>query len=152
MPKVLTFEESVTISGDMGAIWEAQTDVKSWPHWDPHIEDAGFDGPFEPGSGGWTKPQGAPRGPFTITSVDPERSYTTESKLPMGKMVIVNSYEPAGPGRVRVSRQVEVHGGFAPMFKRLFMKGMQRDIPGSIAALEREANRRAATAGDGHGQ
>ena len=67
----------------------------------------------------------------------------------MGKMVIVNRYEPAGPGRVRVTRDVEVHGGFAPMFKRFFMKGMQRDIPGSIAALEHEANRRTTGAGGG---
>ena len=149
MSKVLTFGESVTISGELAAIWETQTDVRSWPQWDPHIEDAGFDGPFEPGSEGWTKPKGAPKGPFRLVSVDPERSYCTESKLPMGKMVIVNRYEPAGPGRVRVTRDVEVHGGFAPMFKRFFMKGMQRDIPGSIAALEHEANRRTTGAGGG---
>jgi hypothetical protein len=146
MSKVVKFSDSATIRGELGAIWQAAIDVQSWPSWNPHYEQTGFDGPFEPGATGWTKPRGAPRGAFTVTSVDPGRSYVTESPMPMGKMVIVNTYEPAGSDQVTVTRHVEVHGGFAPVFKRFFMKGMQRDIPGSIAALETEAHRRAAQA------
>ncbi|GAT71396.1 SRPBCC family protein [Planomonospora sp. ID91781] len=147
---LLAFRESATISGDLASIWRTSTDAGSWSEWDPHLLDCGFDGPFAPGSGGWTRLKGTPskaRGPFTVTAVDPERSFSTESPMPFGKMCIDYGFEPAGSGRVEVSRDVRLHGAFGPVFRLFWMKSMRRDMHHTFAALEQEARRRAAETG-----
>ncbi|MFK4106876.1 SRPBCC family protein [Streptomyces sp. NPDC019531] len=147
----LKFSESVTINGSISDIWTTATDAGTWADWDPHLVDCGFDGPFAPGGTGWTRLHGTPgnsRGPFTVTAVDPERSYSTESPMPMGKMLITTRFDPAGTDRVTVTRDIELHGGFVPFFRLFFLKMMRRDIPRTFAALEKEAARRSVEAGE----
>lgn len=147
----LKFSESVTITGELSAVWETATDAGTWADWDPHLADCGFDGPFAPGSTGWTKLHGTPgntKGPFTVTAVDHERSFSTESPMPMGKMLITTRFEPVGGDQVSITRDVELHGGFVPFFRLFFLKGMRRDIPNTFEALGREAGRRALEAGE----
>jgi hypothetical protein len=141
---VLSFTETTTISGDLAVVWETATDVLSYPSWDPHVEATRFEGPFQEGNGGWTKPAGAPGGDFKLTSIVPEQSWTTESPMPLGKMLIVNSYEQVAPGKVSITRDFEIHGPFAPVFKKFWMSKMREDVHRSFAALEEEAGRRAA--------
>ncbi|PXX71486.1 polyketide cyclase/dehydrase/lipid transport protein [Nocardia tenerifensis] len=143
---LLKFGETATISGDLASIWDTATDVERWSTWDPHLLGSGFEGEFVPGAQGWTRPKGTPKnakGPFKVTAVDPQRSFATESPMPMGKMLIETRYEPAGPGRVKVSRDVELHGGFVPFFWLVFYRKMRRDLMSTFVALEREAHQRA---------
>ena len=147
---VLAFRESATISADLTSIWRTVTDAGSWSKWDPHLLECGFEGPFAPGSTGWTRISGTPssaKGPFTITAVEPERSYTTESPMPFGKMVIVYRFDPVGSGRIEVSRDVKLYGAFGLVFRLFFMKSMRRDMHHTFSALEQEARRRATEAG-----
>ncbi len=147
---MLSFSESATISGDLTSIWQTATEPATGSDWDPHYTASGFEGPFQPEAEGWTMLEGMPgntKGPFTVTEVEDQKSFTMESPMPMGKMLIVNRFEQAGPGKVIVSRDVEVHGGFVPAFRLLFLKKMRRDIPVTFAALEREAKRRSGKGG-----
>jgi hypothetical protein len=139
--------ESATITGDPASVWQVVTDVSSWPAWDPHVKDAGFDGPFETGGVGWTRPKGGMRGPFTITSVDVHKAYTTESVMPMGMMYVTNRYEPIGPGTIEVFREYDLHGGFVPTFKLFYAKKMRRDLKQAFINLEQEVARRASSTG-----
>lgn len=143
------FEESTTINGDLDTVWQAVCDVKAWPTWDPHILSCGFEGPFEAGSGGWTLSRlvAKRRGYFKLIEVEPNRSYTTRSPLPFGKMLIINRYAQHGQGKVDVSRRVEVHGAFAPLFRWKWAKAFQADTRITFEALENEASRRAAQTG-----
>ena len=54
------FAEKI-IKGDLATIWKIGTDVNNWPSWDPHEEGARFEGPFEVGQKGWSKPRGGPQ-------------------------------------------------------------------------------------------
>ena len=56
--------------------------------------------------------------------------------MPGGTVVFDHTLEPAGDGRVRVVKRVEVHGGSGPLL-RLFVPKMRRDINQSLCALER---------------
>lgn len=146
----LKFSESATITGELTAVWATATDAGTWADWDPHLVDCGFDGPFRPGATGWTRLHGTPgnsKGPFTVTAVEPERSYSTESPMPMGKMLITTEFEQHGGDQVRISRHVALYGGFVPIFRLFFLKMMRRDIPRTFAALGQEAARRTAEAG-----
>jgi hypothetical protein len=143
------FDEAATIEADLAAVWQTVSDVPSWATWDPHVLSCGFEGPFEPGSGGWTVSRivSRTRGYFKVIDVRPGESYTTQSPMPFGKMLIINRYRPAGPGRVDVSRRVEVHGAFAPIFRLVWAKEFQKDTRITFQALEQEARRRGAEAG-----
>lgn len=140
------FQESALIDGDPAAVWRVAADPARWGTWDPHVLQCGFDGPFEVGATGWTisriVPQG--RGHFTVVEVSAGRSFTTRSPMPLGKMLIVNRYESAAPGKVRVSRRVEVHGGFAPIFGYAYAERFRRDTRITFTALAREVALRAA--------
>ncbi|BFV56577.1 hypothetical protein KCMC57_up16810 [Kitasatospora sp. CMC57] len=139
------FDESATIAGDLDAIWRTVSDVAGWSTWDPHVLESGTDTPFEVGGGGWTISRivKGRRSYFKLVEVDPGRGYTTESPMPLGKMLIINRYEQAGPGLVKLSRRVEVHGGFAPVYGFFWAKAFQADTRATFEELGREIKLRA---------
>lgn len=137
-----SFAEEAVISGDIGAIWAVATDVPSWPSWDPHEEKARIDGEFAAGTKGWSKPAGAPAGVFTITDVEPGRMWATRAGIPLGHLQLVNRYDPIADGQVRVSKRVEVHGPFGPLFHLIWEKNMRAGMRQTFAALEAEGRRR----------
>jgi hypothetical protein len=131
--------EQVIITGDIAAVWEVATDVPRWPEWDPHELQSRIDGPFEAGTTGWVKPKGAPAGGFTITRVDPQRAWGSEAGIPFGKLLGETRFEQLENGRIRVSKRMEVHGPFAPIFRLIWERGVRRDMQLTFAALERRA-------------
>ena len=64
------------IDAPADVVWRVMVDVDAWPEWGPTVAAADLDGaPFQAGATGrvWT-PVGVPL-PFTITEVDPGRSW-----------------------------------------------------------------------------
>jgi hypothetical protein len=112
-----SFSEETVIDGAIGAVWQVATDIAGWPSWDPREEKARFQGEFKPGAKGWSKPAGAPAGTFTISVVEPERMWAAEAGIPFGCLRGENRYEPLDDRRIRVSKRVEVHGPFGPLFR-----------------------------------
>jgi uncharacterized protein YndB with AHSA1/START domain len=134
------FECEATFEADPDAVWKAWTDVARWPEWDVSKEIAQLDGPFEPGTRGWARQRGNLGGSFTITEVDPGRSWVTECPMPLGKVIFDHRLEPVAGGHVRVVKRVEVEGACGPLV-RMFAPRMRRDIAASLAALEGQLSR-----------
>ena len=132
--------EQATISGEIGKVWEVAIDVARWPEWDPHEEAARIDGAFEVGTKGWAKPKGAPGGGFTITKVDPGRAWGSEAGIPFGKLRGETSFEPLGDGQIRVTKRMELHGPFVPIFRLIWERGVRRDMLLTFAALQQRAS------------
>ena len=65
-----------------------------------------------------------------------------EAGIPFGRLRGENRYEPLPDGRIRVSKRVEVHGPFGPLFHLIWESKMRADMHKSFAALEAEARRR----------
>lgn len=145
------FDESAVIDGELATVWRVISDVAAWPSWDPHVLESGFEGAFEEGNGGWTLSRlvSERRSNFTLVSVEPQASYTMRSPMPLGKMLIINRYAEAGPGRIEVRRRVEVHGGFSKMFEWKYANPFKEDTQSTFAALEKEASRRTEQTGSG---
>ena len=134
------FECEATFEADPDAVWKAWTDVARWPEWDVSKEIAQLDGPFEPGTRGWARQRGHLGGSFTITSVDAGRGWVSECPMPLGRVIFDHRIEPAGGGRVRVVKRVEVEGACGPLVL-MFVPKMRRDIAASLAALEAQVSR-----------
>jgi hypothetical protein len=138
--------EETVISGDIGSVWAVATDVARWPAWDPHEQDARLDGPFAPGTRGWSRPNGGPAATWTLTEVVDRTRWASECPLPGGKLSGVNVYEPLGDWRIRCVKTVTVTGPLVPLFRLHFGRGIRRDMFRTWTALEREAARRGQTA------
>jgi len=139
--------EETIIVGDIGAVWAIVTDVDNWPAWDPHEQEARLDGPFVAGTTGWSKPKGGPATTWTLTEVIAQRRWASECTLPGGKMAGGNVFEPLGDGRIHCARTIRITGPLVPLFRLYFGPRIRRDMFATWAALEREAARRAASAG-----
>jgi hypothetical protein len=134
---VYLFQCEATFEAEPTAVWKIWTDVAGWPGWDLTKEIARIDGPFAQGTSGWAKQRGNLGGSFTITVSEPVRHWVSECPLPLGKVVFDHMIEPADGGRVRVTKSVEVFGGFGPLFRLMFAARMRRDIAESLEALGR---------------
>lgn len=134
------FQCEATFGAQPAAVWKVWTDVSGWPDWDLTKEIARIDGPLAVGTSGWAKQRGNLGGPFTITVLEPGRRWVSECPLPLGKVVFDHVIEPTDDGRVRVTKSVEVFGGFAPLFRLMFAARMRRDIAESLEALGRRAH------------
>jgi len=135
--------EHAMISGDLASVWSVVTDVKAWPAWDPHEQDARLDGPFETGTRGWSKPHGGPATDWTLTKVEDLHQWESECGLPGGKIVGGSAFENAGEGRVRCTKTMRITGPLVPLFRLYFGPRIRRDMHKTWAALEVEVARRA---------
>lgn len=140
------FECDLTFEAEPATVWRIWTDVTRWPEWDASKEIAQMDGEFQPGTSGWVKKHNALGGTFTITSVQPGRSWVSESPLPLGRVIFGHVVEPVPGGQVRVVKSVEVEGGSAGLFRVLAAPRMRRDIEASLAALQQRAQAEEAAA------
>ncbi len=131
------FQCEATFDAQPAAVWKVWTDVSAWPEWDLSKEIARIDGPFIGGTSGWAKQRGNLGGPFTITVSEPVRRWVSECPIPLGKVVFDHVIESAAEGQVRVTKSVEVVGGFGPLFRLMFAPRMRRDITESLEALGR---------------
>ncbi len=138
------FSVEAQISAEAEEVWAVVTDVAGWPAWDPHEKAARLDGPFEPGTIGWSKPHGGPATEWTITQVVPFRSWGSECGLPGGKITGLNTFEPFAEGKLRCVKTVQVFGPLVPLFRLYFGRRMRADMHKTFAALERKAARRRA--------
>jgi hypothetical protein len=134
---VYSFQCEAAFDAEPAAVWKVWTDVSRWPEWDLTKEIARIDGPFVLGASGWAKQRGTLGGSFTITAIEPGRRWVSECPVPLGKIVFDHLIESAEPGRVRVTKNVDVLGGFGPLFRLTFGTKMRRDITESLEALGR---------------
>jgi hypothetical protein len=144
---VYSFADARTISGEPSAVWAVWSDPDRFPEWDPREERTRLDGSFAVGSTIDSKQHGNPGGVATITAIDPGVSWTLESPLPGGRLTIDHRVEPAGPGRVRVSKRYDVTGPLTLLFRYWYGPRVSRSLPASFDALGVEAHRRATESG-----
>jgi len=62
------FEQTINISAEPSAVFEAYKDVSGWSQWDPETESASIEGSFSVGTAGKVKPKGSPESKIVIVS------------------------------------------------------------------------------------
>ena len=82
------FSFTISVNNTIEKVWEVLTDVQSWHKWDTEILEAKLDGDFIVGARGTMTPKTGPKLKFCISEIEPNQSYTFNTVMPVGELVI----------------------------------------------------------------
>lgn len=120
------------------AVWHVWKDVANWHTWDHGIEFSTIEGPFEKGTTGTLKPKGGPLIHTELTSVEPMKAFTHESKLPFSR-VIASHFLKEANGKTEVKVQIEIKGLLAPFFACVLGHTIRKKLPEEMKAMIQKA-------------
>ncbi|HEV2027768.1 MAG TPA: hypothetical protein VGS16_04460 [Candidatus Dormibacteraeota bacterium] len=131
-------EHSTTTTADAGALWERWTNPECWPEQDRGTEWARLDGPLAVGTRIRLKPSGSVETSTTITTLEPFGRFTSESKIPFGKMTFDHLATRDG-ATILFTHRITITGPLTPVFRRLFADEMARSLPEMMESVARHA-------------
>jgi uncharacterized protein YndB with AHSA1/START domain len=85
------FSHQVTTTAPAATIWSAWTTPASWGDWDLGLTSASLDGDFVVGAKGEIQPRSGSKATFTVVAVEPGKSCTFETQLPMARLVVTRT-------------------------------------------------------------
>jgi hypothetical protein len=85
------FSFTIAINNTADKVWQTLTDVPNWHVWDTELIDAQLEGDFLLDARGEMTPKKGPKLKFYISEIVPLQSYTINTILPVGELVIKRS-------------------------------------------------------------
>ncbi len=85
------FSFTIAVNNTPYKVWQTLTDVTNWHVWDTELVDAMLEGEFVVGTKGELTPKKGPKLKFYISEILPQQSYTFNTILPVGELVIKRS-------------------------------------------------------------
>jgi hypothetical protein len=135
-----TAEHSTVTTADPKALWAIWTNPEGWANGDKMLEWARIDGPFAVGSRITLKPTGAPQNSISLTAVVPYERFTTESKLPFGKLTFDHFVTPDATGKsITFTHRLSITGPLTRVFRRLFADKLAQALPQTMENIRRDA-------------
>ncbi len=122
------FQYSIGIDCTQDNAWQLLTEVKDWPKWDTELKKAHLIGDFKQGAKGTLIPKSGPKLTFQITKVNPGKSYTFETKLPIGKLLIFRKLVEKD-GFIHFTDDIQFIGIFKRLFGFILGKGFKSVLP-----------------------
>ena len=85
------FSFTIPINATKENVWQTLIDVQNWHQWDTEIIEATLESTFAEGAEGTMKPKTGPKLKFYISEIIPNQSYTFNTIMPVGELVIKRS-------------------------------------------------------------
>jgi Polyketide cyclase / dehydrase and lipid transport len=82
------FSYTITINNTIDKVWQTLVDVVLWPKWDTELKEATIESDFALNAKGSITPKKGPKLKFYISEIIPNKSYTFNTKMPIGELVI----------------------------------------------------------------
>jgi Polyketide cyclase / dehydrase and lipid transport len=131
-------EHRVLVSATPDKIFRIYADVKNWHKWDPDTKASYINGPFSAGSKGRLTPTKGNTVPMLLTSVEQNRHFTVESRIPLFKMVFEHELLDRG-NNTEVVHRVSFFGLLAPVLGRMVGAQVNKGLPVTLANLKATA-------------
>lgn len=142
-------DRSISIEAPAALVWEIFSDVERWPDMTPSVDALqALDGPgLEVGKRFRISQPRFPTLVWTVTEVDPGRSWTWEQRSPGGTTLAVHEVVAQGPARTLVRQRIDQRGPIGTVVgwltRRITPRYMDQEAEG-LKAMAEAAHRRGA--------
>lgn len=92
------FSFTILVNASKANIWQTLIDVQNWHQWDTEIIETNLVGIFEKGAKGTMTPKKGPKLKFYISELIPNQSYTFNTIMPVGELVIKRTLTETNKG------------------------------------------------------
>jgi hypothetical protein len=120
------FSFTVSVNNTIEKVWDTLIDVSTWHLWDTEIIEAKLDGEFQVGAKGAMIPKRGPKLKFYISEMTPKKSYTINTLLPVGELVIARNLKNVG-GKIEFTDDIQFTGPLKIIFG-LMLGGQFRKV------------------------
>lgn len=129
------FEYSADSRATPSAVWRRYEDVPNWREWSRRgVEWSRIDGPFAVGTKGKSKAPGSLPLRFKLISVEPDRSFVSEAKLPGARLRFEHVIDPIESGS-HITHKVSLAGLLARLYTPIVRKSVERGLPDGVQRL-----------------
>jgi len=136
------FSHSVSTIASPEAIWKVWTDVANWKTWDKGLKEATLKDTFRLGAKGKLIPDKGPASKFIISAIEPGTSYTFQTRIPFGWLIIQRRLEYKN-GLTHFTHHVR----FTGLFKKVLGKKIGARYRAMLPEVMEEIKRMASPAG-----
>lgn len=136
-------EVTKAVPARTATVWEILVDVERWPQWTASMHRVALERPLAVGTTVLIDQPRLPRVRWTVTEVDPGRSFTWRSTLPGSHTDATHRVTDAGDGTSVVTLTVEQGGPVGAVVGRLYRRLTRRYVQMEADGLAAEAARRA---------
>jgi hypothetical protein len=136
----LDFHVSVEIAAPPETVWSVMADVERWHEWTASIRRVRLfhQGPLRVGSRALVRQPRLPPALWTVTSIEPGRSFVWRSGAPGMRVDGRHAIAP-GPAGVRVTLALHFSGVLGPLLGRLTSRINNRYLGLEAAGLKRRS-------------
>jgi uncharacterized membrane protein len=136
----MRYQATATVGVPPAEVWRLFVDVESWPETHRNVTEVRRTdtGPLHVGSEAIVKQPGLPRARWRVTEIEPDRSFTWETRTGLVTSVGSHLAEPDGAGS-KITISLTLRGPLAGVTARLFGRRTQRSV-----SMEAEGFRAAA--------
>ena len=132
----MSIHSSIKIYASPNAVWSIWKNVDQWNVWDSDVQWSQLDGEFCKGTTGTLKPKRGPVTLFIISHCVPFESFTTQSSLPLCRLIFIHSITQ-DVHFVTVTHSVEFSGISSFIFSRLIGRAIQKGMPPVLTQLKK---------------
>ena len=122
------FSFTVSINNTIEKVWETLINVPTWHLWDTELIEAKLNGNFEAGATGTMIPKSGPKLKFYISEVTIHKSYTINTIMPIGELVIKRNLTQNG-NKVDFTDDIQFTGFLKSIFGLMLGKKFKEVLP-----------------------
>jgi uncharacterized membrane protein len=136
----MRFEDSAVIAAPAATVWEVYSDVTGWPGWTDSVTSVDLlePGPLRVGSRARIRQPRLPVAEWTVTEIDPGRSFTWVARGPGVRTTGTHLVEPDGDA-VRATAILDQGGLLGPVVGFLTRGLTKRYLAMEVAGLKARA-------------
>ncbi|MBI2760298.1 MAG: SRPBCC family protein [Chloroflexi bacterium] len=137
----MDIERTIDINAPYAQVWAIMADVERWPEWTASIKSVDLleQGFFTSGSRARVRQPRLPTAVWTVTALQPDRSFEWQNASPGLKSRAVHSVESTGPDTSRVTLSIDWSGPLAPIIRLLYGGLSRRYVDTEASGLKRRA-------------
>jgi uncharacterized membrane protein len=137
----MTIERCIDIAAPAARVWEFMSAVERWPEWTSSVTGVELlEGePLRVGSRVRIRQPRLPTAIWTVTALDPGRSFRWQNTSPGVRSVADHRVEALGNDGARVTLSIEWTGPLSPLLRLLFGRLSRRYVQMEATGLKRRS-------------